>query len=208
MTEPCNIETYSLGQLDTNCHIVWCPETLEAIIIDPADEGGFITEEITRLQLIPLCIVFTHGHFDHVLGSLELKLNFDIPIFMHPEDSELLSKAQESAKYWLKTNDVPPVPLQTQPISEEVELKFGNYSLRVIETPGHTKGSICLYMAEPEPILFTGDTLFKNGVGRTDFAYSSPRKLYASLEKLFTTLPEGTECYTGHGEMTFLASEQ
>ncbi len=205
-TNNLQIETLCLGQLETNCYIAWCKQTLECIIIDPADSGDFITQTILGLQLKPLCIVFTHAHFDHVLGSLEVKLNFDIPIFMHPKDADLLKDAQKSAQYWLKKT-VDPVPNATQPISEGGTLEVGHSKLTIIETPGHTPGSISLFADEPQPILFTGDTLFKAGVGRTDFAYSSPRELQKSLQKLFSEYPPKTICYPGHGEPTTLKNE-
>ncbi len=200
------IETLCLGQLDTNCYLAWCKKTRECIVIDPADSGDSITQTILDLQLKPLCIVFTHGHFDHVLGSLEVKLNFDIPIFMHLKDTDLLKQAQKSAQYWLKRT-VDPVPNKTQPISEGGKLEIGASKLTIIETPGHTPGSIVLFAQEAQPILFTGDTLFKAGVGRTDFEYSSPRDLQKSLQKLFDTLPPETTCYPGHGETTTLQVE-
>jgi hydroxyacylglutathione hydrolase len=201
------VETFSLGQLQTNCYLVWCQQTHESIIIDPADDADFISQQILNLALNPLCIVFTHGHFDHVLGSLELKLNFDLPIFMHKNDAHLLKTAQASAKYWLK-HEVDPVPNDTLPISANTSLQVGKSTLKVIETPGHTPGSISLFANEPQPILFTGDTLFKAGVGRTDFKYSSPYDLQHSIEYLFDTLPENTICYPGHGESTTLLNEK
>lgn len=200
------IETLCLGQLETNCYLAWCKKTRECIVIDPADSGDSITQKILDLQLKPLCIVFTHGHFDHVLGSLEVKLNFDIPIFMHPKDTDLLKDAQKSAQYWLKRT-VDPVPNTTQPISEGGSLEIGASKLTIIETPGHTPGSIALFADEPQPVLFTGDTLFKAGVGRTDFSYSSPKELRSSLQNLFKNYPSETICYPGHGETTTLQDE-
>lgn len=200
------VEILVLGQLDTNCYIPWCKETRECIIIDPADAAEYITQTILDLQLTPLCIVFTHGHFDHVLASLELQLNFDIPIFMHNADINILKNAQKSARYWLK-QEVDPVPNKTLSISQGGKLRIGNSELMIFETPGHTPGSISLFANEPQPIMFTGDTLFKNGVGRTDFEYSSPKDLQNSIKKLFKKLPPETTCFPGHGETTTLAEE-
>ncbi|GIK83438.1 MAG: MBL fold hydrolase [Patescibacteria group bacterium] len=200
------VETLTIGQLETNCYIAYCKQTNECIVIDPADSGDFITQTILDLKLTPLCILFTHAHFDHVLGSLELKLNFDIPIFMNQKDTQLLKKAQSSGKYWLK-QEVDPVPQETKPLSEGSLIQIGKSSLVVYETPGHTPGSIVLFANEPQPLLFTGDTLFKAGVGRTDFEYSSPRDLQKSIQKLFATLPPETICYPGHGETTTLLEE-
>lgn len=205
-TNNLQVETLTLGQLATNCYIPWCKETRECIIIDPADSAETITQTILDLELKPLCIVFTHAHFDHVLGSLELKLNFNIPIFMNKKDGDLLTNAQKSAKYWLK-HDVDPVPNKTLPISEGGKFDIGLSKLQIIDTPGHTPGSISLFADEPQPVLFTGDTLFKSGVGRTDFEYSSPKDLEKSIKKLFKTFPSQTVCYPGHGETTTLGDE-
>ena len=201
------ILTLTLGGLDTNCYLVWCPNTLETIIIDPADEGGFISEKILELKLKPLCMVFTHGHFDHVLGSLELRLNFDIPIFLHKNDHFLIKQAQSSAQYWLKKEEVAPVPSQVSFIKEGKTLDFGSCQLKIIETPGHTPGSISLVSSGKKEIIFTGDTLFKDGVGRTDFKYSKPLDMEKSLQKLFS-YPKETLCYPGHGDVTTITNEK
>lgn len=200
------IMTLTLGGLDTNCYLVWCPNTLETIIIDPADDGGFISEKILELKLKPLCVVFTHGHFDHVLGSLELRLNFDLPIFVNQKDQFLLKEAQNSAKYWLKINEVDPVPSQVSFIKEGSNLDFGDCRLEVIETPGHTPGSLSLISKGDKNIIFTGDTIFKNAVGRTDFKYSNPLEMEKSLQKLLK-YPADSVCYPGHGETTTIGDE-
>lgn len=198
--------TLNLGELDSNCYLVSCPNTQETIIIDPGDDGSFISEKILELKLKPLCVVFTHGHFDHVLGSLELRLNFDLPIFLHKNDDFLIKDAQKSAIYWLKKQEVAPVPSDVSFINEGKILEFGNCQLEVIETPGHTPGSISLVSKGKKSIIFTGDTLFKNAVGRTDFKYSRPLELEKSLQKLFS-YPKETICFPGHGEPTTIGAE-
>ena len=188
-----NIQTLTVGDLEANCYLV--PDGDECIIIDPGDDADFITETITNQKLKPLAIILTHGHFDHVLGCLELKLNFNLPIYLHKNDEKLYSSANRSAAHWLKkkTLKVPPID---QFIKEGDEIKIGSEKLKVIETPGHTPGSICLYDGTKN--LFTGDTLFADAVGRTDFSYSSPLQLTKSLDKL-SKLPKETIVYPGHG---------
>lgn len=190
------IKTLKLGQLDTNCYLAWCEKTDEAIIIDPADEGGFISEKILELNLKPVAIVLTHGHFDHILGLLELKLNFpQAQIIMHQDDSFLVESVQKRAQHWLKMQ-VNPAPKTDRFIIDGDKIKFGQKVLTVLHTPGHTPGSICLY---DDQIMFTGDTLFRDGIiGRTDLSYSSPKKMYQSLKKI-RELPGSRQMYAGHG---------
>lgn len=199
------IISLSLGQLETNCYIVYCPETLEAIIIDPADEGDYISQKILELNLKPLSILLTHGHFDHVLGCLEVMLNFNIQPIMHADDVDIIKKAQKSASYWLKRS-VDPIPTPTIFMNDADTIEFGNCQLRVIETPGHTPGSVTLFSTGTTPILFTGDTLFQAGIGRTNHSYSSPLQLRKSLEIIYQ-LPPQTICYCGHGETTTIGTE-
>ena len=196
------IKTLSLGALQTNCYLVWCSKTQEAVIIDPADEAGYITQEILDLKLKPKYIILTHGHFDHVLGVLELKLNFNIPILLHKKDLTLYQQTQKSAQYWLKIQ-VDPTPPPDQFIKQNDQIKFGAQTLKVIETPGHSPGSICLYSP---PTLFSGDTLFKDGIGRTDFSYSNPKDMQTSLKTLFK-LPQDTKVYPGHEDHTTIEDE-
>ncbi|MBP9819635.1 MBL fold metallo-hydrolase [Candidatus Woesebacteria bacterium] len=194
-----------LGQLDTNCYLLTDKDTQETIIVDPADSAETIIDYLTQQKYQPTAIVLTHGHFDHVLGLLELKLAYDLPVFMHPDDAFLLKEAADSARYWLKRS-VDPVPTEHIPLTDQIELTIGKLKLNITPTPGHTPGSVCLAIAtktdqESELVLCTGDTIFKDGLGRTDFSYSKPLALRASLEKL-SSFPPSTPCYPGHGDCT------
>ncbi len=197
------IKPLVLGELATNCYLVWDEQSREAIIIDPADEGGFITEQILELQLSPRAIILTHGHFDHVLGLLELKLNFDLPIWMHQGDVFLLKQAQSSALHWLK-RQVDPVPLPDAFLTAGQKITVGSAEFTVIETPGHTPGSVSLYN---QTVIFTGDTLFKGSVGRTDFRYASPLQLAESVQKILALPAELLVC-SGHGDFTTIGAER
>lgn len=189
------IEQLVLGDLDTNCYLLSCSQTSQVLIVDPADSADFITQKILDRQLTPVGILLTHGHFDHVLGLLELKLNFPVPVMMHEADVFLLEKAQASARHWLK-REVDPVPPPTTFVKESDIVTIGQCHLKVIETPGHTPGSICAYDAT---FLVTGDTLFKDGVGATNHAYSSKKRLWKSLERIRPLAAERTSL-PGHGE--------
>jgi len=185
-----DIHPLTLGQLETNCYLVANNETSDCLIIDPSDEGDQITQKILDEKLHPTAIILTHGHFDHVLACLELKLNFNIPIYLHPADNFLLKQAQKSAKHFLGLN-VDPVPPANLPLADNQIIHLGAESLKVIHTPGHTPGSICLLYSPNSqlsivnsPFLITGDTLFSDSVGRTDLSYSSPSDLDKSLQNL------------------------
>ena len=189
------IKTIRVGQLQTNCYLVWNEDSPSCFIIDPGDDADFITTEILQLKLKPQAILLTHGHYDHCLACLELKLNFDIPIYLDPQDNFLYQKAARSAGHWSSSK----VTLkQPSTIPYPKEIKLGNTTLKVIHTPGHTPGSVCLYSA---PHLFVGDTIFADGVGRTDFSYSSASDLQKSIHHLKCKM-KNVKCkilvYPGH----------
>jgi len=200
-------QTLILGELNTNCYLVWCDQTQETIIIDPADSGDLISEKILELKLDPQIIILTHGHYDHCLACLELKLNFNLPIFIHSQDLFLYQKANQSANYHgnFKSDPLPP---PDNFLEDNQIINFGKETLTIIHTPGHTPGSICLhYQKSNAPSLFSGDTLFANGIGRTDLSYSSPTDLQKSLEKILK-LKTNTKVYPGHGPTTTIGNKK
>jgi len=199
-------KSLTLGELNTNCYIIWDKNTLEAWIIDPADEGNLISEEIIREELQVKKIILTHGHFDHILGLLEVKLNFPkAKIYLHQEDLFLVKTVQNRTQHWLK-RQVDPVPLPDSFYDDGDTLKLGHSQFAVMHTPGHTPGSISLY-CQSEKLLISGDTLFKEAIGRTDFKYSDHQAIISSLNKLLT-LPEDTKVISGHGPETVIRNEQ
>ena len=207
------IKRLVVGQLQTDCYLASCPETGKAVIIDPGGEGGFISQKILDLKLEPVFILATHGHFDHVLGVLELKLAFDIPFLMHEADLFLLKRTKETAEYFLGPDACPEIhekldlsSLVGSFIKGGDVIKFGKERLKVIETPGHSPGGVSFY-DKNSGALFSGDTLFCQGIGRTDFSYASSDDLVESLKKL-CRLPGKTAVYPGHGSETTLVAEK
>lgn len=176
------VEKVVVGQLGTNCYLVWDEKTRKTIIIDPGDDGDYIIRKIQDFKLSPVLIIATHGHFDHVLAALELKLAFSIPFLIHKADLFLLNRVQQPNKF-VKEGDI---------------ISFGQEKLKVLETPGHSPGGISLL---EKGVVFSGDTIFADGFGRTDFSYGSKEDLEKSVKKLFK-LPEDTIVYPGHGEET------
>lgn len=199
------VQKLVVGSLDTNCYIVTDNDTNQTIVIDPGDDADFITQKILDQKFELTGIVFTHGHFDHVLGSLELKLNFSIPIYMSFKDFDLYNTAFKSGQYWLK-HSVDLLPKIDVFLKDNEEIHFGDSYLSIMDTPGHTPGSISLY-SEKDKIIFTGDTLFKQAIGDVNHRYSSALKLSESLDKLFG-LPDQTFVYPGHGQTTYLGDER
>lgn len=197
------IETLVVGQLQTNCYLVFDKETRKAVIIDPGDDVEFITQKIKDLDLEPQFILVTHGHFDHILGVLELKLTFKIPFLAHKKDEFLIKRASKTADYFVKgeSNLTPKIDKY---IKEGDQIVFGKKGeLRVVETPGHSPGGVVFLT---EGVCFSGDTLFKQAIGRTDYSYGSSKDLLESLKKIFK-LPKETIIYPGHGEATSIEKE-
>lgn len=196
------IVKYSLGQLQANCYFLI--EGKDCLIIDPADDASFIFEEIQRKRLNLIGMLATHGHFDHIGVVGEIQLSFNVPLYIFKEDQFLIDRLNETAKHFLGFDPhfIKPITVKYLTVTE---FKIQSLEFRIIKTPGHTPGSCCFYFKE-ENSLFTGDTLFKEGIGRYDFSYSNKDKLKKSLKKIFK-LPGETIIYSGHGEDTILEDE-
>lgn len=198
------MKTFILGNLQTNCYLLWNDLSGEAIIIDPADDGDFLNEELLRSNLKLTAIILTHGHFDHCLGLLSLKSAWNVPVMMSFADQFLLAKAQGSALHWLgmESDPVPPADFD---LDNQDEISLIGETFQIIHTPGHTPGSICLLHKESKT-LFSGDTIFAEGnIGRTDFSYSSGKNMKQSLANLknMALANEYSEVCSGHGEKYF-----
>jgi len=200
-----NIQKFVVGELQTNCYLVSDQLSDQCLIIDPGDEANLISENILRQNLKPKAIIASHGHFDHLLAANELQLAFDIPLFIHPDDERILNYMTDSAQHWLDREIIEQPPANIEYLEDGEKLKIMNYELQIIHTPGHSPGGICLFYDPPQAsqaggqgIIFTGDTLFKDGIGRTDLSYSSPKDMQLSLQKIRTKF-KGFTAYPGHG---------
>jgi len=194
------IKKLVVGQLQTNCYVVFDNLIKKALIIDPGDDADYIARSISDLELEPEAIVATHGHFDHILAATELKLNYKIPFLIHKADEFLLKRMRSSAKHFAGIKADPP-PKVDRYLQDKEKLVIGHLSFDIMHTPGHTPGSISLY-ARDHKALFVGDTLFAQGaVGRTDFSYSDKDELGRSINKLLAK-GGGAAIYPGHGDKT------
>jgi hydroxyacylglutathione hydrolase len=196
-------ESVIVGALETNCYIVYCQETLECAIIDPGAEPEKIFRLITHKGLKPTILINTHGHVDHIGANRDIKDKFDIPLYLHEADSPMLeSVLQSELSFFLGAKESPP---PDKFLEEGDEIKIGNISLLVIHTPGHSPGSVSLL---GDGILFSGDTLFFGGVGRTDLPGGSWSEMESSIREKIFTLPADTVVLPGHGPTTTVDQEK
>lgn len=189
------VEKLVLGPLLANCFLVFDDKSKEAIVLDPGDEADFLIQKIEERHLKPQKIIATHGHFDHVGAILELKLTYNIPFLANKKDNFLLKRSSETAAHFTKVATLK-LPSPDQDLKDGVKISLGKSHLKVMETPGHTPGSICLV---GEGFAFVGDLLFADGsIGRCDFSYSDPEELKKSVKKILG-LSKTTIIYPGHG---------
>ncbi|MEM3673828.1 MAG: MBL fold metallo-hydrolase [Candidatus Bathyarchaeia archaeon] len=200
------IQMFTVGKLFTNCYIVACSETREAIIIDPGFDSAseaekifkFIEEKALKLKYI----VNTHGHPDHICGNGIVRKQFQTPILVHEKDAFMLGTfGKVIAKFFGFNSSSPSADIL---LKDGDHVKFGKIALKVMHTPGHSPGSISL-LSENE--VFTGDTLFAGSIGRTDLPQSSESDMKESLKKL-ANLPDSFKVYPGHGPTTTIGGEK
>jgi glyoxylase-like metal-dependent hydrolase (beta-lactamase superfamily II) len=192
-----NIQNLILGPLNTNCYLVVDNISQECLIIDPADSAETISSEVLRQNLQPVGMIATHGHYDHIMAAYELQLSFDLALSIHQKDEFLVDEMVERAAHWGHRIPGLQAPKKKEFIDEGDEIACGQLSFSVIHTPGHTPGGLCFYSSD-ERVIFTGDTLFADGVGRTDLSYSSDSQLRKSLDRIRNKF-EGYQAYAGHG---------
>jgi hydroxyacylglutathione hydrolase len=205
-------EILSVGMLQCNCHIVGDPATREAIVIDPGDDVDAILGVIARHQLKVTNILITHSHIDHIIGLKKMREATGAPVLMHQADIDLYKQMEMQAE-WINWA-TPELAEVDDFLTEGKSIKWGNYELRVIHTPGHTKGSVCLYLPREENIvqdpglLFAGDTLFEGSIGRTDLWGGSMKEILRSLKTKLLALPDETIVFPGHGAPTTIGVER
>jgi hydroxyacylglutathione hydrolase len=196
------IRNIPVGPLQVNCFVVYDEERNDAIVIDPGDEPEKIVGFIKAGKLLVSSIVCTHSHFDHVGAVRKLKEATGAPVMIHKEDLDIFMHAEEQATLWGLSIEQPSEP--DSYLLEGDEIVAGDLRFRVLHTPGHSPGGICLY---GHNVIFTGDTIFAGSVGRTDF----PGGSYDTLKKSFAriiSLPPETKIFSGHGPETSVGRER
>ncbi len=194
----------TVGALRENCYLYACPQTLETVVIDPGDEAERILQRIRELKFIPKYIVNTHGHIDHICAIDEVSAEYPVPLAIHPDDVYLYT-SEEVAERFGKT--APLVKRKPDILLNEGDvLEFGTLKLEVLHTPGHSPGGICL-LSRPY-CLFSGDTLFRRSIGRTDMPGGNYAQIITSIREKLYTLDDELVVFPGHGEPTTLVEEK
>jgi len=198
---------FAVGTLCTNCYVVGCTETREAIIIDPGFETNLeakaILKEIDERKLRVIYIVNTHGHSDHTAGNGTVKKLTGAPILIHEYDAPMLTDSTKNLSMMFGLRAMSP-PSADRMLHDGDVVQVGKVALKILHTPGHSRGSISLLGADA---VFTGDTLFAGSIGRTDLPSSSYEEIMLSLKKL-ATLPDHITVYPGHGPTSTIGEEK
>ena len=204
-----NIQRIECNPLQENCYVV-SDESKECVIIDC---GAYYEEEHEALQhyidsnqLKPIHLLATHAHLDHNFGAVRLYHQYGLKVEICEEDKELLEHLPEQAKTLFGMTISEERPQIGRLLKDGDTITFGSHTLRVLQTPGHTHGS-CLFYCEEEHTAFTGDTLFRMSIGRTDFAEGSWAEMDNSLKNVISKLPKETVVLSGHGPQSTIADE-
>lgn len=198
------LKTLTLGDMYTNCGLIGNPETKEMVIIDPGTDAPQIKQEVRKSGYTPVAILLTHGHFDHISAANEIRRFYNIKIYAGEDETEILADPEMnlSSQFWTRCELVPDVNVRDGEL-----LELGGMYITVIATPGHTKGGVSFFFPVWQ-ILFSGDTLFMESVGRTDFPTGNPKVLIESIIDKIFILPDETTVIPGHGPGTSLAYER
>ena len=198
------LEKLTVGALGTNCYLFGSEKTRELYVIDPGAQPDKIIEKVERLNGKPKAVLLTHGHFDHSTKVGKIKRHFDIPLMFNKKEYDSGIYTQKKADNWLKEGDI---------------LKAGECKIQVLETPGHSPGSISLYSKDIKQydgnhidgVIFTGDLLFRRSIGRTDIKGGSQNQLFSSIKKKLMENPEITDDFLvcpGHMGITTIGQER
>lgn len=203
--------SFPVGALGCNCSVVVCPDTKEALVVDPGDEAPRILETLADEGARAVRIVHTHAHFDHVMGTREVAAATGAETMLHAADRWLYDNVPMQAAMfglWRPTDVAPPPP--SRELAGDEAIAFGRREARSLHTPGHTPGSMCFFLEHvgETPIVFAGDTLFRRSIGRTDLWGGSPEAILRSIRERLLTLPDATIVVAGHGPDTTIGAER
>lgn len=193
-----------VGPVQTNCFFFFDENTREGIVVDPGDEAEKIKGYVKKKDIKVQAILLTHGHFDHIMAVEELKKEWDVPVYASQEERVVLENPQIN----LSVQMGKPIELVANHyLKDGEELELMGQKVKCILTPGHTCGGMCYYFPG-QGVLFSGDTLFQESVGRTDFPTGSMSTLIRSIREKLLVLAPATKVYPGHGMMTSIENEK
>lgn len=196
------VEVFPVGSLQVNCVVLGCEVSRKAVVIDPGADLEVIEGVLRKHGLSVALILNTHGHFDHIGANAALKESTGAPLLIHQADVKLLQMAStQAAVYGLKAENSPSPDTE---LRGGETLQFGEQSLEVLHTPGHSPGCVCFYT---EGLLVAGDTLFAGSVGRTDLPGGDHQQLLSSIQQKLVGLPAETKVLPGHGPLTTIGHE-
>ena len=199
MNEKLKIKKFIVGPMQTNCYLIYGEKSLKGALIDPGAYSEEIGKYIEELKLDMRFILNTHGHADHISGNSF----YNLPIFIHEADEACLSDSNKNLSYFSGENIK---PMKAEKLLKDADIiSLGDVSLKIIYTPGHTLGGICVLAGD---VLFSGDTLFFEGVGRTDLPGGSYESLEESIREKIFPLCDSVKVYPGHGPETTIAHEK
>lgn len=198
------INQYVVGPVQTNCYFAINEDTKELLVIDPGESPKQLAEKIRQEGCTPVAILLTHGHFDHATGAEELAAEFGIQIYAYETEKETLEDSNLNVSWMIGGQKVFHADVF---VKDQQELDLAGFHIRVLFTPGHTKGGCCYYFPYEE-VLFSGDTLFCCSVGRSDLPGGSESQLVRSVREKLLTLPERTTVYPGHNDVTTIENER
>lgn len=197
------ITQMQVGHIGTNCYIVTCNETNQTAVIDPGGNADDILACLKREQSKLICIINTHGHADHIAANNKIKQATGAIVMIHQDDAAMLTSSELNLSAYIGGGLV--LDSADRLLKDGDAIQVGTIQFTVIHTPGHTPGGICLYT---DGTLFSGDTLFYQSVGRTDFPGGSMGKLVNSINEKLLVLPSETKVFPGHGPETSIAWER
>jgi hydroxyacylglutathione hydrolase len=200
------IETFPVGPLQCNCSVLVDETTREAVVIDPGDEPERVLEVLESAKVRPVALLHTHAHFDHVGGTRAVAEASGAPIRLHPADLPLYEALPDQAAFFGLSAGRPRA--LDAPLSDGEVIPFGRFALRAIHTPGHTPGSTCFELQGDAPLLFSGDTLFRRSIGRTDLWGGDTDAILASIRQKLFRLPGDLPVVCGHGPGTTIGEEK
>lgn len=192
-----------MGAYEANCYIIGCPQTKEAAVVDPGAEAGLVLSRVKSLGLTVKYIINTHGHIDHIGANARVKEGTGAEVLIHPDDASMLT--QPSGNLSIMMGQAVISPAADRLLNDGDKISVGEIEIRVIHTPGHTLGGICLDLGDR---VITGDTLFAGSIGRTDFPGGSYDTLINSIKKKLLILDQATAIWPGHGPESTIGDEK